>query len=160
SLYAPMIARFGPWPPKTAPAIGRIRRAADVLLDYLLPEVDPAVALVWLPEPDTSQHAAGVGSPPAVEALAAADAELGRILAELERRGVEPDVLVVSDHGYSTIARHVPVEALVREAGFPPGEAPGGVAVAANGGATLFYVRDADPGVLERLAGWLVAQPW
>ena len=32
--------------------------------------------------------------------------------------------------------------------------------VAANGGAALFYVRDSDPRVLERLARWLVAQPW
>jgi arylsulfatase A-like enzyme len=158
--HAPMIERFGPWPPKRAPAIGRIRQAADVLLGYLLPEVDPEVALVWFPEPDTSQHAAGVGSPPAVEALTAADAELGRVLTELGRRGVEPDVLVVSDHGYSTVARLIPIEDLVREAGFPPGDASGGVTVAANGGAALFYVRDSDPGVLERLTGWLVAQPW
>src|SRR5262245_4633605 len=158
--YGPMVERFGPWPPKRSPALGRIRQSADVLLGYLLPEIDPDVALAWFPEPDTSQHEAGVGSPPAHESLAAADAELGRILADLGRRGVEPDVLVVSDHGYSTVSRRLPIEELVREAGFPPGEAPGGVAVAANGGAVLFYVRDGHPGVLERLIGWLVAQPW
>jgi arylsulfatase A-like enzyme len=158
--HAPMVARFGAWPPKRSPELGRIRQAADVLLGYLLPEVDPDVALVWFPEPDTSQHAAGVGAPPALDALAAADAELGRILAELGRRGVEPDVLVVSDHGYSTVARRIHIEDVVREAGFPAGDAPGGVTVAANGGTTLFYVRDSDAGVLERLAGWLVAQPW
>jgi arylsulfatase A-like enzyme len=158
--HAPMVARFGAWPPKRSPELGRIRQATDVLLGYLLPEVDPDVALVWFPEPDTSQHAAGVGAPPALEALAAADAELGRILAELGRRGVEPDVLVVSDHGYSTVARRIQIESVVREAGFPSGEAPGGVTVAANGGTTLFYVRDSDAGVLERLTGWLVAQPW
>jgi predicted AlkP superfamily pyrophosphatase or phosphodiesterase len=155
-----MLDRFGAWPPKRSPESGRIRHAADVLLGYLLPEVDPDVALVWFPEPDTSQHAAGVGSLPALEALMAADAELGRILAELSERGVEPDVLVVSDHGYSTVARRIQLEDVVREAGFPPGTAPGGVTVAANGGAALFYVRDSDPRVLERLAGWLAGQPW
>src|SRR5262249_23908311 len=158
--YAPMVARFGPWPPKRSPETGRIRHAADVLLDYLVPEVDPDVALVWFPEPDTSQHAAGVGSPPAREALIAADAALGRILAELSERGVEPDVLVVSDHGYSTVARRIQLEDIVREAGFPPGTESGGVTVAANGGAPLFPVRDSDPRVLERLAGWLAGQPW
>jgi arylsulfatase A-like enzyme len=158
--HAPMVARFGAWPPKRAPDIGRIHHAADVLLGYLLPEVDPDVALVWFPEPDTSQHAGGVDSPPAVQAVIAADARLGRILAELARRGVEPDVLVVSDHGYSTVARRIRIEEVVREAGFPPGDAPGGVTVAANGGAVLFYVRESDPGTLGRLAGWLVAQPW
>ena len=158
--YAPMLARVGAWPPKSSPEIGRIRHAGDVLLHYLLPEVNPDVALVWFPEPDTSQHAAGVSSPPALEALTAADAQLGRILAELARRGVEPDVLVVSDHGYSTVARRIRLEDVVREAGFPPGDAPGGVTVAANGGAALFYVRDSAPDVLARLTRWLVAQPW
>jgi arylsulfatase A-like enzyme len=158
--HAPMVARFGPWPPKRSPETGRVRQAADVLLGYLVPEVDPDVALVWFPEPDTSQHAAGVGSPAAVEALTAADAQLGRILAELSRHGVEPDVLIVSDHGYSTVARRIQLEDVVREAGFPSGDASGGVTVAPNGGAALFYVRDSDPGVLRRLAGWLVAQPW
>jgi arylsulfatase A-like enzyme len=157
--HAPMVARFGAWPPKRSPEIGRIHRAADVLLDYLLPVVDPDAALVWFPEPDTSQHAAGVGSPPALEALAAADAQLGRILGALARRGVEPDVLVVSDHGYSTVARRIHIEDVVREV-FAPGHAPGGVTVAANGGAALFYVRDSDPDALARLAAWLVAQPW
>jgi arylsulfatase A-like enzyme len=158
--HARMVARFGVWPPKRAPDLPRIRLAADVLLDYLLPEVDPDVALVWFPEPDTSQHAAGVGSTPAVEALVAADAQLGRILAELGGRGVEPDVLVVSDHGYSTVARRIELEGIVRGAGFPPGHEPGGVTVAANGGAALFYVHDSDPGVLGRLTRWLVEQTW
>jgi arylsulfatase A-like enzyme len=158
--YAPMIERFGAWPPKRSPELGRIGRAADVVLGYLLPEVDPDVALVWFPEPDTSQHAAGVGAPPAVEALVAADAALGRILDELGRRGVEPDVLVVSDHGYSTVAGRIRIEDVVRDAGFPPAAVPGGVTVAANGGAALFYMRDSDPGALEQLTGWLVAQPW
>jgi Type I phosphodiesterase / nucleotide pyrophosphatase len=158
--YVPMVARFGAWPSKHSPDTGRVRQVADVLLGYLLPEVDPDVALVWFPEPDTSQHVAGVGSPPAIEALAVGDAELGRILAELGRRGVEPDVLVVSDHGYSTIAGRIALEDLVRAAGFPPGNVPGGVTVAANGGAVLFYVRDSDPGTLEQLTEWLIAQPW
>src|SRR5262245_4231432 len=159
-LHGEMIQRTGPWPPKRAPEVGRIARVGDALLQYLLPEVDPDVALVWFPEPDTSQHASGVGSAPAVEALTAADAELGRILAELSRRGGEPDVIVVSDHGYSTVAQRIELERLVQEAGFPAGPAPGGVAVAVNGGAALFYVRDSDRSALERLTTWLAAQPW
>jgi arylsulfatase A-like enzyme len=155
-----VVKRFGTWPPKRSPAIPLVRQTASVFLDYLVPELGPDVALVWFPEPDTSQHAAGVGSPPATEALAAADAELGRILAELGRRGVEPDVLVVSDHGYSTVARRIDIEDIVRRAGFPRGHAPGGVTVAANGGAALLYVRDSDPAALERLIRWLAAQPW
>lgn len=158
--HASVVARFGAWPPKRSPELGRIRQAGDVFRGYLVPEVDPDAAMIWFPEPDTSQHAAGVGSGPAVEALSAADAELGRILGELEARGAAPDVLVVSDHGYSTIARRIQLEDVVRDAGFPPGERPGGVTVAANGGAALFYVHGRDSRALERFTRWLVAQPW
>ena len=158
--HAPMLARCGAWPPKRSPELDRVRLVADVLLGYLLPEVDPDVALAWFPEPDTSQHAAGVGAPPAVEALRTADAQLGRILAELAERGVEPEVFVVSDHGYSTVARRIQIEEEVRAAGFPPGHEPGGVTVAPNGGAVLFYVHGAEPRTLEQLCRWLVAQPW
>jgi arylsulfatase A-like enzyme len=69
-------------------------------------------------------------------------------------------VLVVSDHGYSTIGSVVDVEAEVRRAGFPPGDQPRGVAVAPNGGAALLYVRDRSPDVVERLTIWLAEQPW
>lgn len=152
--------RFGPWPDKRIPAIGRVQRTADVLLHYVLPLLDPDVATVWFPEPDISQHAAGVGSSVAHDALREADAQLGGILALLRRRGVDPDVLMVSDHGHSTIASVVDVEAEVRRAGFPRGDQPGGVAVAPNGGAALFYVPDRNRDVVDRLATWLAQQPW
>ena len=159
-LYPEMLARVGPWPPKDPPALGRIRHVAETFLRCLVPLVDPEVGLVWFPEPDTSQHASGVGSPPARAALTTADAELGRILETLARTGVEPDVLVVSDHGYSTIARGIDVEREVRAAGFAPGGQKGGVAVAPNGGAVLFYVHDGAADVVARLATWLAGQPW
>jgi arylsulfatase A-like enzyme len=158
--HAEILRRFGPWPGKVVPAIGRGQRAAAVLLEYVLPVVDPDVATVWFPEPDTSQHAAGVGSDVAHDALRDADAQLGGVLAALRRRGLDPDVLVVSDHGYSTIAAVVDVEAEVRHAGFPPGDQPRGVAVAPNGGAALLYVPDRDADVVARLAAWLAEQPW
>src|SRR5262245_30929401 len=41
--HAPMLARFGPWPPKRSPEIAKIRQVGDVLLGYVVPEVDPDV---------------------------------------------------------------------------------------------------------------------
>ena len=75
-------------------------------------------------------------------------------------REAETDLFVISDHGYSTISEVVPVEDLVREAGFPEGGSPGGVVAADNGGSVLFYAHGGDPQTVDRLATWLMEQPW
>ena len=43
---------------------------------------------------------------------------------------------------------------------FPMGDQRGGVSVASNGGAVLFYAHDAEPATVERLASWLAKQTW
>ena len=161
-LHDEIVGRFGPWPGEDAPGNPRLSHAVDVMTEYVLAERRPAVSLVWFCEPDHAQHAYGVGSETADGALREADRQFGRLLAWLDSdgRAADTDVLVVSDHGYSTISGVVDLEALVREAGFPSGERPGGVTVAPNGGSALFYVHDRDRATADRLASWLMAQPW
>ena len=133
-----------------------------MLTEYVLAERDPAVALIWFSEPDSSNHKAGVGSALSNRALASADEQFGRIIGWLERNGTleETDVIVVSDHGYATIESVVDIESELRAAGFPGGGQPGGVLAATNGGAVLFYAHEADPATVSRLATWLALQPW
>ena len=161
-LHAQLSARFGDWPEADLPNTARLSHARRILTEYILPERNPAVALLWSSEPDKTQHADGVGIGRAPRALAEADAEFGALLAWLEQTGRagNTDVLVASDHGYSTISRVIPVEPMLREAGFPPIEQERGVAVAANGGSVLFYINDGDAGTAEKLAAWLTAQDW
>ncbi len=161
-LHPEIVERFGPWPPKSVPNTAQIEIGTNVLIEYVLAERAPEVALLWYSEPDSSNHKAGVGSDPSNEALAFADEQFGRILASLERNGAldDTDVIVVSDHGYATITEVVDIEAEVRAAGFPGGGQPGGVLVAPNGGMALLYAHDADPATVEQLAAWLSRQPW
>ena len=158
-LHGEITARFGPWPDRQEPSSAKMIRAVDIITDYVLPERQPAVSLLWFSEPDSSQHAHGVGSKEAVTAIREADIQFGRLLAWLDERGRASDtnVVVVSDHGYSTISGVIDIEAELREAGFSSGEEPGGVAVAPNGGSALFYTSG---DATERLAEWLTAQPW
>ena len=158
-LYDELADRFGPWPDRRGPIAAKMDHALRVFTEYALSECQPAVSLLWLSEPDTSQHAHGVGSPEAVSAIAEADRQFGRLTSWLDERGLSSDtnVIVVSDHGYSTISQVIDIEANLREAGFPPPGAPDGVVVAPNGGSVLFYAADA---TAARLAEWLVAQPW
>lgn len=162
SLHEDITARFGPWPAETRPNTPRMAQAVRILTEYILPERDPAVALIWSSEPDKSQHDAGVGSELSNAAVSEADAQFGHILRWLSETGRASDtnVMVVSDHGYSTIAEVVNVQARARDAGFPPGGEPGGVVVANNGGAVLFYASPWDRDTVVRLAHWLMGQPW
>ncbi len=162
SLGPEVEARFGAWPEKRRPDLARITYAMRILRGLLFSDSPPDAAIFWSSEPDSSQHDAGVGSEKAVRSLRHLDAELGILFEEMHRTGRDADtnLIVVSDHGYSTVSETVPVEAMVREAGFPPVGRPGGVAVAANGGAVLFYARGGERDTVERLAAWLMSQPW
>ena len=162
ALHEDITARFGPWPDEARPNTARMAHAVRILTEYIIPERDPLVALIWSSEPDKSQHDAGVGSELSNTAVGEADAQFGRILAWLRETGrdSDTDIMVVSDHGYSTITETVNVRALTKEAGFPDGGEPGGVVVAQNGGSVLFYTSPRDRDTAVNLTKWLMGQPW
>ena len=161
-LHGEIAARFGPWPDRREPSAAKLAHAVNVLTEYVLAERQPLVSLLWFSEPDSSQHAHGVGSNEAIAAIREADHQFGRLLEWLDGRGLtsDTDVLVVSDHGYSTISGVIDLEAELRRAGFPPGGESGGVAVAPNGGSALFYASGDAASAAGQLAEWLTAQPW
>lgn len=78
----------------------------QVYLDEVLPKHRPDVSIVWLRNPDTTQHQYGVGSPEFHLALQAQDALLGKLEAKLRELGMAQDtnLIVVSDHGHSNVA--------------------------------------------------------
>ena len=158
SLHQVILDRFGPWPEEMQPNTSRMAHAVRIMTEYILPERMPAVSLIWSSEPDKSQHQAGVGSDLSNAAIREADDQFGFLIKWLERRGrtSETDVIVISDHGYSTIKETVNVESQIRAAEFPPDK----VVVASNGGAVLFYIPGEDRTIANRLAIWLMEQPW
>ena len=155
-LHGRLTARFGAWPGETSPNTPRFDHAVRILTEHILPERSPAVALIWSSEPDKAQHAAGVGSDMSDRAVREADERFGRIMRWVESNSQTKDinVMVVSDHGYSTVQEPVDVEWYVRDAGFEDSD----VLVAPNGGSVLFYCRDSNAS--DSLAAWLMAQPW
>jgi arylsulfatase A-like enzyme len=73
----------------------------DAYLDHVLPR-HPDLTVLWLRDPDSTEHVYGPGSPAYHDALARQDQLLGRLL---ERLGSEPvDLIVASDHGHTSIA--------------------------------------------------------
>ena len=157
-LHTELTSRYGQWPPKERPDESRLAHAIEIMTEYVLVEQSPAVAMLWCCEPDSSQHAAGVGSDLGERALSAADRQFGKLIGWLEETGrdAETDVIVISDHGQTTAAATFDIEELVRDAGFFATD----VVVASNGGSVLFYVREQDPSIADRLGTWLIGQQW
>ncbi len=155
-----ILEKFGEWPAKEAPAADLVVRTADVAIEYALSELNPDVLLVWFPEPDTSQHAYGIDSREAREMYSLADAQLKRILDAIAASDDDPDLFVVSDHGYSTIDTVIEVQAELDQAGFGPDQGGRSVVVAENGGSVLLYTPTISQNLTNELLEWLEAQEW
>ncbi|GAA5231957.1 alkaline phosphatase family protein [Verticiella sediminum] len=123
----------------------------------------PAVATLWLSEPDHSGHREPLGSPAHRAAIAHADAcvnAVWRSVRRLREAGVDVLLLVGSDHGMETVIGEVDVAAELRRAGLI-GNADGtSVAVAANGSACVLGLAQAGRARAAEIAGYLSRQPW
>ncbi|MEA3188161.1 MAG: hypothetical protein QOD99_1991 [Chthoniobacter sp.] len=160
----PIAASLGVFPlEQDFPALAHNTWTTRALVEHLWKDDVSKFTLLWFSEPDFSQHRAGPGSALAIAALKGSDANLAIVLAALEARDLREstDILVVSDHGFSTVSRSVDVPALLKSAGFaafrefltPP--KAGDILVVGNGGTVLFYVIGHDAEVTRRLVEFL-----
>jgi arylsulfatase A-like enzyme len=163
-VSATILAKFGP-----APARGAFPRydavvtwTQQVLSEYVLPDLAPDVVINWLTEPDHSQHHLGVGSPSSLEALANDDREIARVLTTLDALGLTPstDVLVVSDHGFTTNATGVDVAGALVEAGLRASAESADVVLASSGQAVAVHVEGHDRERVARIARFVQSREW
>jgi arylsulfatase A-like enzyme len=118
--------------------------------------------LLWLSEPDSAQHASGVGSEAATAALESSDEQLAAVLKALEEKGAleTTDIFVVSDHGFSTITRGPDIVDSLKRSKFVAARQfqnpeAGDILVDILGGSIFFYVFEHDEQVIRRLATYL-----
>jgi arylsulfatase A-like enzyme len=122
----------------------------------------PKYTLLWLSEPDKSQHDSGIGSSNALVAIESSDKNLADVIKTLREKGVyeKTDIFVVSDHGFSTITAGPNLEAILKKQKFTGGTKlddpqPGDVMVIGLGGSASFYVIERDEAVTRRLVEFL-----
>jgi len=99
-----ILERFGPPPGDDRPNTGRNDWIVSVFCDYILEELRPSLAHLWLSDPDHTQHRFGLGSPTSLRSIREEDERLGRITEKLRELAMEDstDIFVISDHGFST----------------------------------------------------------
>jgi len=133
------------------------------LTDLLWKDGMPGLSILWLGEPDLTQHESAPGAPAALGAIKSADKNLASVLSALDQRHAREttDVFVVSDHGFSTIERSIDLRKILNDAGFTAKTEfndqpkPGDIMLAGNGGSVLFYVVGHNQTLIRRLVEFL-----
>ena len=160
-----ILKRCGPAPTKGG-AKDRYDASVDwsmqVLREYVLPELKPDVAFVWMTEPDHIQHGLGAGAPESLAAIRNDDRQIGLVLKKLEALGVrdKTNIIVVSDHGFAQTVYDVNVTQALTEAGLVQPADAGDVVIASSGQAVALHVKDRDPKRVQAIVEFLQRQKW
>jgi predicted AlkP superfamily pyrophosphatase or phosphodiesterase len=114
-LAARAASTLGPAPAHANPNDGQNQYAIDAYLKVGLDDVHPDVTFMWLNDPDGTAHANGIGAELTLKSLSLVDAGIGRLEDALQARGLldRTNIIVTSDHGFSTHNGHLRLAALV-----------------------------------------------
>jgi arylsulfatase A-like enzyme len=129
----------------------------------ILEERAPALAIIWLSEPDYTGHHSPLGSPEHKAAIAGAD-RCARQVFETVRR-LDPngeDILFIagSDHGMETVSDAIELDGLLVAAGLKEGPGSRDVVVAPNGTAATIYFARPDGDRPAEIARFLKGENW
>ncbi|MGX9964878.1 alkaline phosphatase family protein [Roseomonas sp. F4] len=122
-----------------------------------------ALGVLWLGEPDATQHAVPLGAPRAMAAISAADARFAEVRAAVAaRREAGEDILLLacSDHGHQTVEAVVDIEAEFVAAGLKRDAADASLLSVSNGTAALVYLHPDRVDDADAVLGFLATRPW
>lgn len=132
-------------------------------IDEALDARCPAFALLWLGEPDHSQHENPLGSPACRAAIATADANFAAVRDAVEhrrRRGEDVLLIAMSDHGHRTVTEVVDIDAEFATSGLKGRPEDTDLIAVSSGTAALVYLHPSRENDAARIAAWLRDQPW
>ena len=163
ALSEAILKSFGPAPPKTGARYdAAVSWMMRVLRDHVLPTLEPDVIFAWLTEPDHSQHALGIGTPDAREAIRHSDREVALVLEALLplRRHNAINVIVASDHGFTVNTGGIDVVGELMAAGLKTSRGSDDVMLASSGQAVGLHVRDHDADRIRRIVRFVQSREW
>jgi predicted AlkP superfamily pyrophosphatase or phosphodiesterase len=139
------------------------RRMTERFVGEVLQQWRPAVAVLWMGEPDHIQHETVLGSPEHRAVLAHADAHVALVVEAVSRLRADGDevlLFVGSDHGHQTVDGVIDVDAELMSAGLKAGETSGDVVAVSNGTSVLIYVRPDQDDKLPDIESFLRSRDW
>jgi arylsulfatase A-like enzyme len=139
------------------------RRMTERFVSEILHDRRPALAVLWLGEPDHASHELPLGSPEHLAVLAQADAHAGLVIEAVARlRGAGDDILLLvgSDHGHQTVTGVVDIDAELVAAGLKADLGSGDVMAVSNGTSALIYLHPDHAAASPRIRAFLAASDW
>jgi arylsulfatase A-like enzyme len=131
--------------------------------EAVLPPSDPpALAVLWLGEPDATQHALPMGSPGHLAVLEQADRNAGLVMDAVATLADRDDILLLigSDHGHQTVAGVIDIDEELVAAGLKESPESTDVVVASNGTSALLYVHPDFAARTPLVGDFLANQEW
>lgn len=119
--------------------------------------------LLWICEPDHSQHTLELGGPEHRAVIAGAEQcalQVSQTVDALRARGDDLLFVLASDHGHETVDAVIPVNELLVEAGFKQHRGSSDVVLASSGMGALIYLSPEAAHRREAIAEWMRAQAW
>ncbi|MDQ8732343.1 alkaline phosphatase family protein [Bradyrhizobium sp. LHD-71] len=139
------------------------RRMTERFVSEALRKRRPALAVLWLGEPDHIQHNAPLGSPQHLAALSEADRHAGLVISAVNRmsdEGDDPLLIVASDHGHQTVSGVVDIDSELIDAGLKANADSGDVLAISNGTSALVYVHPDHERIVPSLHDFLQSRAW
>lgn len=154
--------KLGEIPDAGTPNTARSRYITRAVTDLYLDDPRNRVIVIWHNEPDTSLHRHGLGSPQMIDGLRGVDASLKTILDALDANGQRDDfdVIVVSDHGHSTVQSHNTLREYLHQAAKDLNGSLPQLATASDYIYAAPGTDEPDTAALQPLVEWLMAQSW
>ena len=140
----------------------KVNWTTRVLNEYLLSEYKPDVIYCWITEPDHTQHKHGIGAPETMETILNSDRNIGMVMQKLKELGLysKTNILVTSDHGFSTYNYSVNVESELIKARLKKSHESGDVVLAGSGESVLIHVKNRNKMKIRQIVEFLQAQKW
>ena len=123
----------------------------------------PALALIWLSEPDYTGHHSPLGSPQHLAAIAAADRCVQRVFETVRRLDPSGDDILFmtgSDHGMETVTEAIDLTELLVAAGIKAAPDSRDVVVAPQGTAATIYFAGGARDRVAATADFLARENW
>jgi arylsulfatase A-like enzyme len=158
NLKARITSALGPGPAEAVPNNVRNKWAVDAYLTFGLKELKSDVTAIWFGDPDATAHQKGMGSETTTQALRYLDTEIGRIEDTLRARGLleRTNIIVTSDHGFSTHTRELRLATLVMPFAKPLPDGTPDIAIAEG---AIHFRGTADPSRVAAVVAALQKRP-